>query len=101
MKDGSASKCCQAEYVDGKIQFTAESEGNPVCGDTADHTCSWSGMRDIARHELNKDNVHQQYTMCLLIEDQRLQKDRDFDLITSLREDAEGDDFDEEKREKE
>jgi hypothetical protein len=38
------------------------------------------------------------YTMCMMIEDKRLQVDREFDMVSNLREEKEGDDYDEEAR---
>lgn len=38
------------------------------------------------------------YTMCMMIEDKRLLDDREFDMVSKLREDKEGDDYDEDAR---
>jgi hypothetical protein len=49
-------------------------------------------------NDLTADNIHQMYGLCMKIEDVRIMEDRNFNLITALKEDAEGDDFDEDAR---
>ena len=50
------------------------------------------------KDEISNKNVHQMYTMCMMIEDKRLLDDREFDMVSKLREDKEGDDYDEDAR---
>ena len=97
LRDFYKSKCCKAQYGDdGKISFTDEFKESSTCNEGH---CSWHSNRMIGPKEnLSNDNVHQMYRMCMMIEDKRLQADREFDMVSALREDKEGDDYDEDAR---
>lgn len=45
------------------------------------------------KEEISNKNVHQMYTMCMMIENKRLINDREFDMVSKLRSDKEGDDY--------
>ena len=46
------------------------------------------------KEKISNKNVHQMYTMCMMIENKRLINDREFDMVSKLRSDKEGDDYD-------
>lgn len=81
LREFTASSCCEAEYADdGSVGFVGDSATSEVC--TKGH-CSWHENKMIGtKEQISNANVHQMYTMCMMIEDKRLLEDREFDMVS-------------------
>lgn len=81
LREFTESRCCEAQYqADGSVAFIGESAKADVC--TRGH-CSWHENKMIGtKEQISNANVHQMYTMCMMIEDKRLLDDREFDLVS-------------------